>query len=69
MTEDLESECRKAREKSQDVCVWTKRHTGDFKTQCGKDYICDYNCMCPKEDSFDFCLFRGKEIHVEKETT
>lgn len=66
---DPESECRKAREKALDVCVWTRLLGGDRDTQCGRLYEEGYDTLTPKEDGFDFCPFCGKKIKVEKETT
>ena len=63
---DLEAECRKARAKALDVCVWTRYRSGDFHSACGRDYAIGYDSMMPKEDGFDFCPFCGNKIEVKK---
>jgi hypothetical protein len=57
MPDRLETECRKARLKQTDVCVWQRPpgYNRLYATSCDKLY---------QNEDFTFCPFCGKKIEV-----
>lgn len=59
----LEDQCREARNRNRNVCVWTQ-HICHWTTQCGKTWG-GCNPMYPIDD-FPFCPHCSQKIEVKK---
>lgn len=59
-TEDLEAQCREARAKVKDVCMWNIKGMW-YYTSCGSGML-----FTSFDTSYRFCPFCGKRIEVKK---
>jgi hypothetical protein len=58
---DLEEECRQARARASNVCVWEfKRWVFTAKVQCKGEWVKAYF------DDYVFCPYCGRKIEVKK---